>query len=87
MTTAISQQFSDLTKHEEEFDDPEACQWGDCSETPVTHYALCGEGNCTSRASLCGTHTKQVRSGFYTHFRFGECGHMVPSKDVMLFPK
>jgi hypothetical protein len=57
MTTVIGTQFSDLTKHEEEFGNSEACGYVDCERTPTTHYALCPENMCTSREPICGHHT------------------------------
>ena len=94
MTTVIGTQFSDLTKHEEEFGDSEACGYTGCERTPTTHYALCPENGCISREPMCGYHTeilkkeKALPENFYTMMcTFSACSHRVLARHVHLFPK
>ena len=94
MTTVIGQQFSDLTKHEEQFGNSEACGYVNCERTPTTHYALCPEDNCLSREPVCSYHAAMIQReknlplGLYTLIcSFHDCTHKVFARDVHLFPK
>jgi hypothetical protein len=96
MTTTISKQFSDLTKHEEDLGNNDSCTFKKASLTekcgkPMTHYTYCPENNCGSVGRACAEHTAYILNAKYdrTNLAKVRCSsnHVSLLGDVILIPK